>query len=247
MNPATLNMISGALGTIGITVVGAVGAAYALFRYLGDKWLTDKFSKGLEALKHAQQQELEQLRLRINTTFDRTVKLHANEFEVLPELWARLNEAHNHVASLTSPYQEYPDLDRLADPAFEHFLSESGLPDYQKDELRNSTERTKDYRSKRFWQSLGRVNEKYSAFTQYFVSKSIFIQPEMKELITQLRDMMWDALLEKETEERDWNPREGRWEMGRRFRKEGPALRDSIGTAIQERLWSSAALPASQA
>jgi hypothetical protein len=200
----------------------------------------------LEAFKHAQQQELEQLRLRINTTFDRTVKLHANEFEVLPELWARLNEAHNYVASLTSLGQEYPDLDRLSGPAFEHFLSESGLPDYQKDELRASKERTKDYQSKRFWQSLGRVNEKYYSFTQYFVSKSIFIRPEMNEPITQLRDMMWDALFEKEAEERDPSPRKGRWEMGNRFRKEGPALRDSIGTAIQERLWSSAALPASQ-
>jgi hypothetical protein len=175
------------------------------------------------------------------------VKLHANEFEVLPELWLRLNEAHNHVANLISRYQEYPDLDRLTDAALRHFLSESGLPEYQRDEIWKSTQRTKDYQSKRFWQSLGKVNEKYYAFTQYFVSKSIFIQPEMKELVSQLRDMMWDALHEKETEERDPNPREGRWEMGDRFRKEGPGLRDSIGTAIQERLWSSAALPASQA
>src|SRR5438128_9621440 len=119
MNPTTISAITGLLGTLGITVLGAVGAAYALFRYLGDKWLTDKFNKSLEAYKHAQQQELEQLRLRINTTFDRTVKLHANEFEVLPELWAKLNDAHNHVASLTSPLQTYPDLDRLSEPAFE--------------------------------------------------------------------------------------------------------------------------------
>ena len=101
MAPENANFITGLISTLGITAVGAAGAAYLLFRHLGDNWLAGKFNERLEAFKHAQQQQLEQLRLRINTTFDRTVKLHANEFEVLPELWGRLNEAFDHASGLT--------------------------------------------------------------------------------------------------------------------------------------------------
>jgi hypothetical protein len=163
---------------------------------------------------------------------------------VLPELWERLNEAFNHVSGLTHPYQEYPDLDRLPLPAFEHFLNNSGLPDYQQDELRSSSERTKKYQSLRFWQSLQAVNEKYISFDRYFHAKGIFIPPSLKGPIIKLSDMMWAALREKEFEERDPTPRPGRWEKGTVLRNEGPAMRDSIGEAIQRRLWSSAAVPA---
>jgi hypothetical protein len=58
---ATATMITRLLSTLGITAVAAAGAAYILFRYLGDKWLTGKLSEGLEAFKHVQQRELEQL------------------------------------------------------------------------------------------------------------------------------------------------------------------------------------------
>lgn len=239
---SNFNSVAGLLSTLGITAVVAAGAAYVLFRYLGDKWLTGKFNERLEAFKHAQQRQLEQLRLRINTAFDRTVKLHTNEFEVLPELWRVLNEAFDYVASLTSPLQEIPDLDRLSGPALEHFLSESELPDYQRDELRASSERTKMYQSLRFWQSHQTVFEKYRAFESYFTAKRIFIQPVIIEKVAELSGIMWDALREKELEERFHDPREGRWEKGRHFRKDGPALRDAIGQAIQQRLWSSAAI-----
>ena len=99
-----------ALGTIGLTVGLMVGTGYTLFRYLGDRWLSAKSSERLEAFKHAQQAQLEQLRLTINTTFDRTVKLHNHEFDVLPELWSRLNVAFGMAVSFVSPFQSHADL-----------------------------------------------------------------------------------------------------------------------------------------
>jgi len=48
-------------------LVAATGAtAYGLFRLLAEKWLDSRFGERLEALRHAQQQELEQLRARIS-------------------------------------------------------------------------------------------------------------------------------------------------------------------------------------
>lgn len=240
-----LGYVTSILSTLGITAAAAAGAAYLVFRTLGDKWLTSKFNQTLEAFKHAQQQELEQLRLRINTTFDRTVKLHSNEFEVLPELWARLNDAFHYVSGFTSLGQEYADLDRYSDPELEHFLAESGLPEYQKDELRATDEKTAHYQRLRFWQSLEKVTGKYREFSRYLNVKSIFIQPVLREPIEELSDLMWSALCEKEHEERYPDPRKGRWEQGEALRKKGPLLRANIGETIQERLWSSAVVSSS--
>jgi hypothetical protein len=50
-----------------IVAVFAVGGssaviAFGLFRWFGEKWLDQHFKKRLEALKHAQQQEIELLK-----------------------------------------------------------------------------------------------------------------------------------------------------------------------------------------
>lgn len=247
MTPLFQNEIAGLLGTLGITAVGAAGAAYVLFHYLGDKWLSRKFDQSLEALKHRQQRELEQLRFRINTTFDRTLKLHSNEFEVLPELWDKLNKAYNHVSSLTSAMQEYADLDRMSDPALRHFLAGSGLAKYQKDEIHASSERTTQYRSFRFWQSLQSVTATYREFNHCLKIKGLFVHSTLKTPIDTLSDMLWFALCEKESEERYPDPRKGRWEKAERLRKEGPALLDKIGQLIQQRLWGTVSVPATEA
>lgn len=244
MTPPYQTEIAGLLGTLGITAVAAAGAAYVLFRYLGDKWLTGKFDQSLEAFKHSQQRELEHLRFRINTTFDRTLKLHSNEFRTLPELWDKLNEAYSHVSIFTSPMQEYPDLDRMSDPALRHFLAESSLAEYQRDEIHATSERTKLYQSFRFWQSFQKVAVKYRDFNHCFKIKGLFVHPTLKVPIEALSDLMWSALCEKESEERYPDPRKGRWEKSEMFGKEGPAIRDNIGDLIQQRLWSSASVSA---
>ena len=52
------------------------------------QWLDSKFAERLEAYKHQQQRELEQLRFQINALFDRVTKLHQREFQVLPDAYA---------------------------------------------------------------------------------------------------------------------------------------------------------------
>jgi hypothetical protein len=55
-----------------LTAIGAVFAvgggiavvAYALLKFFGEKWLSAKFEERLAAYKHAQQKELEELRLK---------------------------------------------------------------------------------------------------------------------------------------------------------------------------------------
>jgi len=92
----------------------------------------------LEAYKHQQQKELEELRFKISGLLDRTTKLHQREFEVLPEAWAKLVIAHAKVQGLVSAFQEHPDLDRMTPKQLEEFIQNSQLKQWQKDELRSA-------------------------------------------------------------------------------------------------------------
>jgi hypothetical protein len=244
---SSLTSILATLGAFGISVLGLTGAAYGLFRYLGDKWLTAKFNERLESYKHEQQRQLEQLRYRINTLFDRTVKLHQHEFDVLPELWAKLNEAFGYASSFVSPLQSYPDLDRMTPAHLDDFLAKSDMADFQKDELRSGTDKTRRHMKIRFWYDLNETQRKYSEFNNAFVSKSIFLQREIKAPMQELRDMMYDALSEKKFEEQYQDPRAGRFDKCDTLRKEGPQKLEEIGEKVRERLWSSQVEPTTTA
>lgn len=94
-------------------LAGAVGIAFTAFRFLGSKWIETKFAARLEAYRHEQTKELEELRHKINAAFSRMTKIHEKEFEALPEAWYKLQDALGHISGLTSVVQCYPDLNRM--------------------------------------------------------------------------------------------------------------------------------------
>jgi hypothetical protein len=72
-------MVESFLQAIGGLVVGSgliVAFTYWVFRLLASKWLETKFQERLEAFKHVQAKEIEELRFRINSMFDRVTQLH---------------------------------------------------------------------------------------------------------------------------------------------------------------------------
>jgi len=223
---------------LGITVVGSVAAAFAAFKYLADRWLTAKFNESLESFKHSQQKELEHLRFKINALMDRTIKLHQYEFDILPEVWGRLNEAFWSVNQFTSPLQNYPDLDRLSKEQLDEFFSDSSLKESEKNQIRSSSKKGDAYFKIIFWHKLREVKEKYYDFAQYYVKNKIFISKELSEKIENLRNLVFDALHEREFEEQHPNPRPGRFEAGDKLRKEGEKVLNEISQNVQDRLWS---------
>ncbi len=233
---------TGIVGTLGVTSAMAAGAAYILFRYLGDKWLTSKFDERLESYKHLQQQELEQLRFQINKTFDWTVKLHTHEFEILPKLWELVNEAYYSVAEFTSRLQQYADLNKSPPAEMDYILENSGLPEYQQIEIRAAADKTEVHRVYIFWKKYNAVAVRFQAFDRYATSKTVFLQPNLMDLIEQIRELMSDALVEQETEHRHPDPRAGRFANCDLFHKEGPEIRKQIQSAIKDRLWSSSSV-----
>jgi hypothetical protein len=74
-----INAIASDIGAIIAYGGVAAGVAFALFRFLGQKWIDGKFAEKLEAYKHAQNKEIEDIRFKINLIFSRLVKLRATK------------------------------------------------------------------------------------------------------------------------------------------------------------------------
>lgn len=226
-----------ALGAVG-GVSALVGAAYALLRYLSDKWISAKFQERLEAFKHAQQREVEGLRFQINGLLDRAVKLHTQEFEALPALWSRLNQSFWYVSDFVGAIQRHADLDRMSKAQFDEFLEKSDLDVWQKDEVRSAAEKNDVYRGHKFWRDYSKVNKKFVRFNRYLDMKSIFLQNDVKKACEELQGLMHGALVERKYEEQHPNPRVGRWAKREALEERGKACRAEIETMIKARLWN---------
>jgi hypothetical protein len=227
-----------ALGTVVAVGGGAAAIAFLLFRFLGEKWINAKFEQRLAAYKHAQQEELERLKFKINALMDRTTKLHQREFDVIPEAWAALFNADVAVRSFASPFQEYPDVGRMTEARLEEFLKSTPLTDWQKDELRAARDKHKNYVDAIYWHNAAQAKNTYREFSTYFKKNGIFIPEPLKSKFAEISDMLWDAIVEHEANtEYDIRPRErGKWKA---LTEKGPELMKAIEADVQSRLWSS--------
>jgi len=232
----TAQVATWVFSVFGIFGLGAL-AAYAAFRYLGTKWLDTKFQERLEAYKHEQQKELEELRFKINALMDRSVKLHQREFDVLPETWGRLIDAFGQAQSVTSAFQQYPDVSRMDTPLLEEFLAKSPLRESEKDELRRAKDRTKYYIKVITWHRIVDARVKLNEYRVYLLKNGIFMPAELKGKFDALDSLIFDALIEDEMNERDEifpKPRKAADDLA----KTGGQLIKSLEQAVHARFWS---------
>jgi hypothetical protein len=187
------------LKVAGIAAPAGAFVAWAVFRYLGKKWLDARFEERLQRLKHEQNAEIEHVRFRINEMLDRRIKLHQKSLEVLPLCWAKAAEAFQEAHRSLAALRQYPDIGRLDDARFEAFLEASSLHEVQKDELRSAADPTA--RQKRF-QKISNAEQAYKAkvklteFQDYLFTNKIFMSATIKDLFDQLQRLLADALLE---------------------------------------------------
>jgi hypothetical protein len=231
------------LAALGLTALSAgviFAALFGAMRWFGESWINSKFSERLEAFKHAQQREIEHLKFQINASMDRAVKLHQREFETVPEAWSSLVGAFNSVKSFTSPFQSYPDLQRISDSDLEEFLEDTELSKSQKNEIRNSDDRNKSYQSVIFWHRPNKVQNVFREHHIFLLKNSIFMTAGMTQKFTEIGDLAWGALMEHKInhEMGVWNKRP----QLEKFEKQGDAMLSVLETEIQKRLWSDASL-----
>lgn len=88
-------------GSTAVVVFG--GLAFLGFRWLLRKWLDNHFAQQLEEFKREQSELLEEYRLEINSEFNRISKIHEKEFEVLPEIWGRIQSSYTGFVFVAAP------------------------------------------------------------------------------------------------------------------------------------------------
>ncbi|MEH2528000.1 MULTISPECIES: hypothetical protein [unclassified Bradyrhizobium] len=226
-----VGLVFGAGG--GIAVV-----AYGILRFFGEKWMNAKFEERLAAFKHAQEKELEELRYKINALMDRTIKLHQKEFDVVPEAWGKLTQAHGIVMTVTSSIQQYPDLDRMAAGQLEEFLEGGFLARWQKDELKEVDQRNEYYQRACTLHRIWEAREACWDFHIYFKKNGIFVPEPIKAKFLHLDKLIYDALIEHQINEQE--------EIRPRLREntkrlsEAEEIMNTLEQDIQHRLWSTA-------
>jgi hypothetical protein len=216
---------------------GAAVIAYLLFQYLGKTWIENKFAERLDQLRHQQALELQRLRVEIDSLLSGAIKLQEKEFSVLPEAWAKLDEAHGLVVWLVSPIQQYVDVNRMNSPHLEEFLSDTELTELQKDEIRNSSDRNKTYQNIVFWHRLQRVRVALGELQTYVARNGIFLPPELKDKFAKIAETLWSAIVSKEVghDAKDWKMQNEGWT---KIKEETEPLYKSIEYDIQARLQS---------
>jgi len=178
----------------------AAGAAYAIFMFTGKNWIEEKFAERLEAFKHEQNKELEEIRYHINAQFNRITKIHEKEIEVLPEAWVRLQKAVGQLQFFISPGRQYPNLDVLDEDHLEEYLSDTDFKEWEKKELREADKKVQKYHERIFWHELDETRQLARSFHMYFQENRIFLSTDLKELFKKVDDIVWESMTKKQAE-----------------------------------------------
>ena len=177
---------------------GGAAVAFLIFRFLGQKWIENKFQIRLDHLKHEQAKEIERLRLEINTLLSRVTKLHEREFAVVPEAWALLQEALWKLQTFVAMLRTYPSLQDLNEDRLEEFFSASTLLKSEQKQIRESKERNRTYQQIIFWHELRDVRSAYGAFHQYLEKNCLFMSTDLRQAFADIDSKMWDVLITRE-------------------------------------------------
>jgi hypothetical protein len=218
---------------------GSAAVAYLLFQWLGKTWIENKFAQRLDQLRHQQALEIQRLRVEIDAMLSGALRLQEKEFSVLPEAWAKLDEAHGLVSWLVSPMQQYANVDRMNGEQLEEFLSGTEFPDSQKNEVRNARDKGRTYQDIIFWHRLHKVKGASGELQTYVARNGIFLPTELEERFSKISEILWAAVISKEVghEARDWKMQNEGWT---KIKEETEPLYKEIKAEIQSRLQSHA-------
>ncbi|HWR04067.1 MAG TPA: hypothetical protein VN419_08590, partial [Humidesulfovibrio sp.] len=164
---------------LSILSAGGIGAAAAvgLFKWLGQKWIETRFAERLQHHKHEQAKEIQRLRVEIDSLLSGVLKLQERDFIVLPEAWAKLQEAFYQTLNAVAPYQEYPELNNKTQAQLNEFLQLDWLTGTQKDEIRKAEDRNTVFLEFRFWHYIATAR-KAQIELQIFIERNGIFFPE---------------------------------------------------------------------
>ena len=207
-----------------------------VLRWLGQKWFENQFAKSLEEFRRKQMELIETYKFNINSRFNRITKIHEKEFEVLPEAWYKLQDAHILLLNITSFLQSWPDLNNYSKSQLDTFLENCELEEFQKNDLLNSEDKISYYSDKVYWIRLSKFTSKFSDFRKYLRYNKIFLSKDIYKSFSQIEY----TLIEIETElenpnmtSKPWNYASGAY---KKHRAKFESFLYELEDAVQKRL-----------
>jgi len=197
-----LTEVLAALAALGITGAASAGAAYWLFQVFAKGWLQSHFDRDLEAFRAANTRQAERLKAELGRYADRATKFHTREYEVLPEAWGLMNKAYGASYTAISAFQQYADLNRMSAPQLETWFEGSGLPNYQQDEIRNASDKNRQYSKILTWKQISDAQKATADFTNYVILQGVFIDEEIGTKMSEAAHLMRISLISRTMVER---------------------------------------------
>jgi hypothetical protein len=234
--------------TFGLSVVtaggGAAVIAFGIFKGFGAKWMDARFAAQLEAQKQVHATETEHLRFRIAGLLDRVTKLNQREFEVLPDIWAKADEAHHHATAILSRWRSYPDFSRLGPAQFEGQLQVTSLEEWQREEMRGAPvhERNSYYAEAMRWIEIHHAKMASYEFSNALSKSSIYLHLDTYERINAFAVMVFQAVRDWQIDAEmrvDGESLTDGWDATIvRYRTDGEASFQALGTYLRQRYWN---------
>lgn len=232
------------LGGLAALLILIVGAAWKAFQTLCDKWMDSRFAEKLKKIEQQHDVMIRHLQSSIDREFERAVKLHGKEFDVLSEGWSILHEAYWRAREATSRGYQIHDLNQMNTDQLAEFIDNIDFPNWRKQELRNLTEPkqrqgyyVKTWREKQYSSCF----ERRTDLIMFVDLKAIFMQPVIKAKFLELLNRIDQALSElkcrlQSLDMPNGSPYEFRSSDALR---DGETIYKELEALIHERLWSS--------
>jgi len=214
----------------------AAAAAYAIFLFLGKKWIENLFDERIKRYVHKLDRELEEFKYELNSRFNGVTRRREREFEILPEAFHKLQNTLVLVCNFMSEPKEVPNLDDMEESQLKEFLSNSILTELEEKELIKKPHKVEYYKWKRLRYALKDAQEEFSEFRNYIVKNKIFINPQLLlNKFEHIGDFMQKILLERKMSKPSECSNLGRVEH-QEIEDRLNHIRDEIEQLIKERL-----------
>lgn len=215
---------------------GGSGAlvAYGLFKFLGKKWIENKFQKSLEDHKHKHDKEIQRLKCEIDSQLSRVTKIHEKEFEVLPQAWVKLDILLDSIRHFLLETHNILKLDKMSDSELEDFLSKSDLNDSAKQNIRNE-----DKENRKIWYFFAKSKKASDAcldFQDYIAKNAIFLSSDIKNKFEEAEITIRGVWAIREATEWSKERQKGMIEACNIITKKIPPITKEIEQLVQKRL-----------
>lgn len=225
-----------------IVAGGGLGVtAYALFRFLGSKWLESKFAERLQNLKSEQDQAIRYVQSTIDREIHRAKKLYDSEFTALSECWRMLRAAYDQSASTIASFTA--NVERSTDEELDRFLTKLGMEEWERNEIKMKTGKDRQSAFHRWseWERYKRVSEHWRTFRSYLDGNSIFFADGFTEKFRDLDQLIVASNVEYEYRVRHHGTGDSSaysFDATKKLRTEGEPKMKELEEMVRKRLWS---------